>query len=207
MRQPIVVGTDLTEASDVALRQAEARSTRDSVPLTVVHATDSGVWGALPESGACAALRERVTARVVALTGRREGSFEVLVVRAAPHLALAVVAEARGALLVVGSHAERGLGHPFLRDVTARVAEQTRNVYVAKSTMAATKASKRVLIALSSALEDTATLDAGLEEARASAATPVVVHSVHMSFLETMANWLDQNFKGNKLSNSTSSRQ
>jgi nucleotide-binding universal stress UspA family protein len=183
MNRTIVVGTDLTEASDDALIQAEARATRDAVPLVVVHALERVLWGASREDGTFDSIREQVRDRVKALTGRNIDSFEVLVLRGAPHTALARIAQVRDALLIVGSHMERKVGHAFLRDVTERAVGEVRPVWITKPR----SGSNRVLVALATPTNDGATLDAAIEEARASGSELVVMHSIHKSFLEMVA--------------------
>ncbi|MEO6600090.1 MAG: universal stress protein [Polyangiaceae bacterium] len=182
MRQPIVVGIDLTEASDEVLRQAAERAARDRVPLTVVHTLGPAPWGSPRASGEFGTARRALRTRVAAVTGRAENTFEVVVDRGAPHLNLARIAAARGAILVVGGHLERRIDHAFLRDVSERVVARARPVYVVQPK----KGSKRVLVALAHPLDDAMTLETGIEEARASGSALVVMHSVHMGFLETM---------------------
>ena len=125
MKCPIVVGTDMTEASDDALIQAEARATRDGATLTVVHAMSPLVWGGSSENEALERLRRVVQGHVTALTGRA-GEYDVVVERGLAHSVLARLAISRHALLIVGSHMHHGVGHAVLRDVTERVVQRTR---------------------------------------------------------------------------------
>ena len=111
MKYPIVVGTDLTHASDDALVQAEARASRDGVRLTVVHAMSPLLWGAANDVDYVARLRELVEQQVAALTGRSRGEYEVVIERGLAHAVLARSAVSQQALLVVGSHMHHGVGH------------------------------------------------------------------------------------------------
>src|SRR4051812_24864868 len=126
MKFPIVVGTDLTAASDEALIQAEARARRDRVPLTVVHAYPPLLWETTNDAEALLRAKETLQAQFLALTGRAADGYEALVERGLAHLVLARIAISQQALLVVGSHMHHGVGHALLRDVTERVVERTR---------------------------------------------------------------------------------
>src|SRR4051812_3828168 len=126
MKLPIVVGTDLTEASNDALIQAEARASRDAVPLTVVHALSPLLWPAASDAGHVARVRELAAQQVAALTGRLPAEYSLIVERGVPHALLARVATSQHALLVVGSHMHHGIGHALLRDVSERALERAR---------------------------------------------------------------------------------
>ncbi|MEO8904829.1 MAG: universal stress protein [Polyangiaceae bacterium] len=183
MKHPIVAGTDLTEASDDTLIQAERRATRDAVPLTVVHAVPPRLWAATQASEDLEQIACAIRERVSALTGREGSEFEVLVERGAAHIILPRVASARNALLVVGSHLERGIGHALLRDVTERVVSRFAGPVLA--TRAGCE-SGRILVAVDNSFRDAATLDAAIEEASGSGAQLMVIHCVYMGFLQTL---------------------
>jgi nucleotide-binding universal stress UspA family protein len=70
VKYPIIVGTDLTEASDDALIQAETRAARDDAPLTVVHATSPLLWGPVLDAEYTVRLETLIRQQNSALTGR-----------------------------------------------------------------------------------------------------------------------------------------
>ena len=184
MKLPIIVGTDLTEASDDALVQAEARATRDGVPLTVVHAMTPLLWNPANDANATEGATRLVRQRLTALTGRPEHEYEVVVERGLPHTVLARLAISQHALLVVGSHMHHGVGHAFLRDVTERVVERARGPVLVTRPRAR---SERVLVAVDRPFESSAALDVAIEEARSSSSRLTVLHCVNMGFLTTLA--------------------
>ena len=184
MRYPIVVGTDLTESSDDALIQAEARATRDEVPLTVVHAMSPLLWSGTNDADHVERLRELIERQFTALTGRRQNEYEVLVERGLAHAVLARLAVAQQALLVVGSHMHHGIGHALLRDVTERVVERARGpVLVTRPG----STSARILVAVDQPFSTSAALDAAIDEARSSDSKLTAIHAIDTGFVQTLA--------------------
>jgi nucleotide-binding universal stress UspA family protein len=184
MKYPIIVGTDMTEASDDALVQAEARATRDGAMLTVVHAMSPLVWGGSNENEAIERLRQAVRGRVTFLTGRPEDAYDVIVERGLAHSVLARHAISQHALLIVGSHMHHGVGHALLRDVTERVVQRARGpVLVTRPS----PASDRILVAVERPFNACPALDVAIREARVSGAKLAVLHSIHMGFIQTVA--------------------
>ncbi|HEY1534578.1 MAG TPA: universal stress protein [Polyangiaceae bacterium] len=184
MKYPIIVGTDMTEASDDALIQAEARATRDSATLTVVHAMSPLVWGGADENDAVERVRRAIQVHVTALTGRAEYEYEVIVERGLAHSVLARLAISQHALLIVGSHMHHGVGHAFLRDVTERVVQRARGpVLVTRPS----SASGRILVAVERPFDSCPALDVAIHEARASGSKLAVLHCIHMGFIQTIA--------------------
>jgi len=102
MKRPIMVGTDLTEASDEALVQAEARATRDDVPITVAHAMSPLLWSAVSDADEMERLCDVIRQQFTALTGRPQHEYEVVIGHGLAHAVLARLAVDRQALLVVG---------------------------------------------------------------------------------------------------------
>jgi nucleotide-binding universal stress UspA family protein len=182
MKLPIIVGTDLTEGSDDALIQAEARATRDGVPLTVVHAMSPLLWSALNDQEQIERLQALMRQQFTALTGRRESEYEVVVERGPAHTVLARLAVAQQALLVVGTHMHHGLGHALLRDVTERVIERARSpVLVTRPGCS----SKRILVAVDQPFGASAALDAAVDEVRSSDSKLTAIHIVNTGFVHT----------------------
>jgi nucleotide-binding universal stress UspA family protein len=184
MKFPIVVGTDLSTASHDALIQAEARASRDGVPLTVVHAQTPLLWGSANDTDAAAHARELIRQDLSALTGRSPAGYHVIVERGLAHSVLARIAISQNALLVVGSHMHHGVGHAFLRDVTERVVERARGpVLVTRPRIA----SDRILVAVDRPFHTSAALALAIDEARASDSELTVLHCVDMGFIATLA--------------------
>ena len=184
MKHPIIVGTDMTPASDDALMRAEARATRDSVDLTVVHAVSPLLWAVGDHAEHFARLREQVEQRTTAITGRPRNAYHVVIERGLPHVVLARLAIANDALLVVGAHMHHGLGHALLKDVSERVVERARGpVLVTKPG----SDSGRVLVAVEPPFEFSESLDAAIQEARATGSELAVLHCVDTGLLQTLA--------------------
>ena len=184
MKYPIIVGTDMTEASDDALIQAELRATRDGAALTVVHAMSPLVWSGDNENESVERLRGVIRKRVTALTGRPEDQYDVVVERGLAHSVLARLAISQHALLIVGSHMHHGVGHALLRDVTERVVQRARGPVLV---MRASPASHRILVAVKRPFNACPALDVAIHEARVSGSKLAILHSIHMGFLQTVA--------------------
>ena len=101
---PILVGTDLSDSSGEAVKQAGAWASRTGAPLVVVHVAPDEIFRALETPKVTSALR----ARTDALLGDSGPPFDVVITAGSPHGALVHLADERKAsLLVVGasSHA------------------------------------------------------------------------------------------------------
>ena len=179
MKRPIMVGTDLTEASDEALVQAEARATRDEVPITVVHAMSPLLWRAVSDGDQMERLCEVIRQQFTALTGRRQYEYEVVVSRGLAHLVLARLAVAQQALLVVGTHMHHGVGHTLRGYDSERVVEGVR-APVLFTRPGST--SGRILVAVDQPFGSSAALDAAIAEARSSNAKLTAVHAIDAGF-------------------------
>jgi nucleotide-binding universal stress UspA family protein len=184
MKRPIVVGTDLSEASDAALVRAEELSTRDSVPLIVVHVVSPLLWGVGDHAEHFAALRDEVEERVTTLTQRARGAFEVVVERGLAHAVLARHAIARDALLVVGAQAHHRFGHALLKDVTERIVEKAYGpVLIVKPG----HDTGPVVVAVDRPFGLSEVLQLGIAEAEWRATDLVVLHCVDTGFIHTLA--------------------
>lgn len=184
MKYPIIVGTDLTEAADDALIQAEARAARDEVPLTVVHALSPLLWGAVNDADHVDRVRALIRQQFSALTGRRETEYEVVVERGLAHVVLARLAISQQALLVIGSHMHHGIGHALLKDVTERVLARARGPVLVTRPC---NASNRILVAVDQAFSRSAALEAAIDEARSSESQLTVLHAIDTGFMQTIA--------------------
>ena len=130
-RSRILVAADESEASDEAVRQADARARSTGAELivctvmpaplllnpmmpTMTMAVDVGVRLATVEA--------ELRARVALLTKREPAEFEVRVLDGRPHAAIVEEAERLAVdLLVVGSNGRSGLGRLLLGSVAERV--------------------------------------------------------------------------------------
>ena len=183
MKHPIIVGTDLSETSDDALRRAEGLATRHSVPLTVVHAV-SPFWSIGSQSEHTARLRQQVEARVTTVTGRPPGAYRVIVERGLAHAVLARLAIAEDALLVVGAHMHHGVGHALLKDVTERVVERARGpVFITRPG----SNTGCVLVAIDRPFDRSEPLQAGIDEVAMTGSELTVLHCVETGFIHTLA--------------------
>jgi len=183
MKCPIVVGTDLTDASDECLVQAEARATRDHSPLTVVHASSPLPWLNGDDSQDLGQLRGLIRERVKKLTGRHESNFSTLVERGLAHTVLTRIAAAQRALLVVGGHAPGGAGHALLRDLAGRLLVHARGPLLVTRRP---RNSGRLLVAVDTPFGHADELEAAREEARIAACRLCVVHCIPHGFVEAL---------------------
>jgi nucleotide-binding universal stress UspA family protein len=184
MKHPIVVGTNLTRASDEALIQAEARASRDGAPLTVVHAMSPPLWGATNGAGYFDHLRDLIAQQFTALTGRPRGQYTVVVEEGSPQVVLARHSASQGALLVVGSAAHHGLGHALLRGVGERVVERAWGPVLVCRTHTGPE---RILVAVDWPFRTSLSLDTAIDEASHARAELIVLHCINTSFLGTLA--------------------
>lgn len=129
--QRILCATDLSEAADVAIREADAWARAEGGELVALHVIADPLAGHpllpllrpqpyadLPALARIAA--ETVTRRVAEVSGRPTAEFRVIVESGAPQARVPEVAEAEGAdLIVVGHHGSTGLKRLLL----GRVAE------------------------------------------------------------------------------------
>jgi len=184
MKHSVIVGTDLSAAADEAIVRAESRARLDSADLTVVHVVSPLLWGSGIRAQQLSDLQQRVAQRVATLTGRSAGTYRIIVERGLPHAVLARIAVADNALLVVGAHMHHGLGHALLKDITERVIERARGpVLIAR----ARNGVGPVVAAVDRPFELSASLDAGIEEARITGRDLVVLHCIDPGFLHTLA--------------------
>src|SRR6478736_2979902 len=184
MKYPIVVGTDLSHASDEALMQAASRASRDGTSLTVVHALSPRLWGTANEADLLEQHRELVAQQTTALTGRPRHAFNAVVERRVAHLVLTRLAASKRALLVVGSSTHHGVGHTLLKDMSERVVERAWGpVLVTRER----KRSTNILVAVDRPFRASPALEVALDEARRSHAELSVLHCVNTSFLGTLA--------------------
>jgi nucleotide-binding universal stress UspA family protein len=184
MKRPIVVGTDLTEASDEALVEAEARATRDEVPITVVHAMSPLLWRAVSDADQMERIGEVIRQQFTALTGRRKNEYEVVVSHGLAHAVLARLAVARQALLVVDTHMHHGVGHTLLECDSKRVVAGVRApvLFTRRDST-----SERILVAVDQPFGSSAVLDAAIDEARSSNAKLTAIHAIDTGLTHSRA--------------------
>ena len=178
MKYPIVVGTDLTEASNDALIQAATRASRGGLALTVVHAQSPLLWGAENEVDDLDRLRKRLERQVTSLTGRSQDEYSAVVERGMPHAVLARLAVSLHALLVVGSHMRHGVGQALPREVPERVVERVRGPVLVTRPRTG---SEHVLVAVDWSFNTSVALDSAIDEARSSDSKLSVFHCINTS--------------------------
>jgi nucleotide-binding universal stress UspA family protein len=100
---PILVGTDLSNSADEAIRQAGAWARRTRAPLVAVHVAPDEVFQALETPKITAALRNRIEG----LLGPDAPALEVVIAAGSPHSALVRLADDMGAALVAVGAANR----------------------------------------------------------------------------------------------------
>lgn len=122
----VLVATDFSEASGLALELAASIARQAGATLTVVHACELPIYPeAIPSADLLtpitAAAGKRLDAVVTGLRDRCPGALPLLRVGAAWEEILAAAAEVGADLVVVGTHGRRGLSHAVLGSVAERV--------------------------------------------------------------------------------------
>ncbi len=189
MAERVVVATDLSEAADEAVRQADERARSAGATLSVFHVIPNPLRTdpLFPQFGqemadAAPALQrdaiDRVKVRVTALTGRQPGEFEVLVEDGPAHAVIVRRAEERGAaLLVVGARGATGLSRTLLGSVAERVLRHAHcPVLVARRS----PKSRRILVATDFSDPSLPAVAAAGEEARRTGAQLTIFHSIDL---------------------------
>jgi nucleotide-binding universal stress UspA family protein len=126
----VLCALDFSDASDEALRQADARARRDGAELAVFHAIEhvsamQPLAPALGEQGVVEAeqrARDLLRERVTAVTGRAGTDVQVYVAVGRAHAEVVRAAERLLAdLLVIGSHGGSGIARVLLGGVAEKV--------------------------------------------------------------------------------------
>lgn len=189
----VVCGSDLSEASDEAVRQAGALAAESGARLTIVSAvtlsygigTDFPIPPAFPVMDA-EAIRKQLTAELERQLARAAAgrSAQIEVVVDAPSAAAAIVrsADAKGAdLVVVGSRGATGLRRLALGSVAEGVVRHaSSSVLVARPS----PSTRRVLVATDLSEPSLPAVTAANDEARRRKAKLTVLHC--MDFPPTM---------------------
>ncbi len=183
----VLVATDLSEGADEAIRQGHARAVAAGGELIVCHVVPNALrhnplfpQRNSPEASGVVELERRIAdateARVVAVTGRTEGTFRVIVDNGSPDAAIVRTADEAGAtLVVVSSRGATGLDRLLLGSVAERVVRYAHCPVLVARPHAATG---HILVATDfSEAAVTAVAVAG-EEARARSAKVTLLHSV-----------------------------
>jgi nucleotide-binding universal stress UspA family protein len=189
----VVCGTDLSEAGDEALRQADRESRLNRAQLAVVHVlsdTFPGAPGSAEVAERVILQREELANQVMEtiearleLLGRSE-DVTIHVEDGPPAEGLArAVKELDGDLLVVGSHGSSGLRRLFLGNVATRV---VREAHVPVLVARPTNETKRILLAVDFTPVSDKAARAAAEEARLRGAALTLFHSVEVLAPEAM---------------------
>jgi nucleotide-binding universal stress UspA family protein len=185
--QRILVGADLSEQSDEAIRQADTWARAHGWELLVCHVAPSplGVHMLFPQvteqevldqPQSQLKLEQALREHVAKLTGRPATELQVIIETGTPDVRLIDQAEERSArVLVVGSHSHSGLKYIFLGDVAeSGVRHAHCSVLVARPH----RATKRILVATDFSDGATAALAAAAEHARATGARLTLACSI-----------------------------
>lgn len=184
----MLCGTDLSEAADVALREADRQARLQGAELVVVHALPATPGAPMFPHRVERALvdRERLSKEVIEvilervgrITGRAPEQARVLVDEGPAEEILLAQARALGAgLIVVGSVGGSGLRRLLLGSVADRV---VRGAEIPVLVTRPSPATGRVLVATDFSAPSEAAADAAAEEARRRGAFLLVAHSVEI---------------------------
>lgn len=186
---PVLAATDLSEAADEALRQADALARDAGVPLHVCHVLPEllSLDPIFPQLKLREALdapeleREAAAAyaeRVRQVTGRPPDQFTLSLPHGSPHAAIADLAETIGAgVVVLGAHGTKGKG-PTLGGVAERVVRHAHCPVLVARTGAATGGA--VLACTDASDPALAAVEAAVGEAARRRARLVVMHCMDL---------------------------
>lgn len=189
----ILVATDLSDAADLALREAHERAA-ESGTLMVCYARPK--WPAphplTPISDPTVAarpsdvdqrVREAVVMRVSACTGRRPDQFQVAVDDEEPYAAIVKRAEDWGAgLVVVGYRGASGLTRMLLGGVAERV---VRLAHCPVLVVRPKSGTRRIVVGTDFSDPALPAIEAAFDEARRIDGRVTVVHSLDIRWLPT----------------------
>lgn len=182
MAKPVLVGADLSEPSEEALRLAHDWARRRDAPLLLCHVlpralgSDLLLHDRIEPSHFEAQVAERMRAYALRITGRAADEIEVVLDEGAADEMLMRVADERDAgLIVVGSHGQARLGRVFLGDVAESVVLRARHpVLVARHH----PRTKRILVGTDFARPARSALTLAAEEARLRNARITLITSI-----------------------------
>lgn len=195
--KPVLVGSDLSEPSQEAIRQAHDWASRRATKLVVCHVMPRRVGAdlllrqrlddALGQSVLEARIAELVRKQAAEITQRAADEIEVVIDEGAPEVELLRVANERDAsVIVVGSHGRAGLRDIFLGDVAESiVGDATRPVLVARPHAR----TGRILVGTDFSEPARSALEIAAEEARLRKARITLLTSIeqHMRVVLAMA--------------------
>jgi nucleotide-binding universal stress UspA family protein len=170
MANAVLVGADLSEPSDEAVRQAHDWAKRRGARFLVCHVlpralgTDLLLHDRVDPSLFEAQVADRLRAHVARLTGRPVEEIEILLEEGDAEENLLRFADEREVdLIVVGSHSQAGLGRIFLGDVAESVVRNARRpVLVARPS----PSTRRILVGSDFSRPARRALELAVEEAR-----------------------------------------
>jgi nucleotide-binding universal stress UspA family protein len=189
VEKPVLVGADLSEPSEEAIRQAHEWARRRDARLLICHVLpralgpDLLLHDRIDPAHFEAQVAERLRAYAARITGRAPEEIEVLLDEGAADDVILRVAEERDVgLIVVGSHGQSRLGRVFLGDVAESVVRKARNpVLVAR----ARPRSNAILVGTDFARPAMSALALAAEEARLRGARITLVTSIE-PFMRTV---------------------
>lgn len=167
---PIVVGTDLSEPADEAVRQAAAWARRSGAPLLVVHIAPEKIFRDLATPGVAAAIEQRLEPLI-------DIPAEVIIESGSEHAGIIRVADARHAqLLVVGASVRDDIEARFFGGTAEHV---VRYAHCPVLTARPSPSGGPVLVATDFSDLATPAVSAAAEQARQRGVELVVLHSIY----------------------------
>lgn len=185
----ILAATDLSEASDEALRQACATATKSGAKLAVCHVMPYtlGIHPLFPQQNQASVLqmaeleakiKDAIDERLETIEGAPE-SVEVFIEQGSEYAGIVHRAESwKADRIVVGSHGRTGLRRTLLGSVAEQVVRYAHcPVYVARPQ------TKRGVVLVATDLSDPSlpAVAAGADEAKLRGASLMVVHAIDFS--------------------------
>jgi nucleotide-binding universal stress UspA family protein len=167
-----VVGTDLSESSDEAVRQASVWASRIEAPLIIAHVTTESARAQIDEQKVKAAIAERIGGT------RVDGSTPrvVLEVGSAPSGLIELADRLGAGVLVVGASGAGGV----TRSLFGSTADQVvRHAHCAVLVTRSSPASGAVIAATDFSDESAPAVEAAAEQARRRGAPIVLFHSLY----------------------------
>lgn len=190
----VLAATDLSDPADEAVRQAHGLASDGGIALGICHVVPEEILmhPLFPQEARETALKlpearekvaEAVAERVCKLTGRKKGSFELLIEEGSPSAGIVRAAEGwRADRIVVGSYGKTGVVRMLLGSVALSVA---RHAHCPVQVARAKAGTGRIVVGTDFSDPALPAVAAAAVEARRTRGEVTIVHSVDLPVVPT----------------------